>query len=103
MSTPSPDSPTPLVDAEVQRIENDEQEYEDRFDCWCAMIQFARQLEREREALDDKVSDLADERDKYATTILSLRATLTERDREIERLRILLQVSGINPTSGDRI
>ena len=45
------ESNTPKTDAEVERIENDEKRYEDRHDCYCALIKFTGQLETELAAL----------------------------------------------------
>lgn len=92
---PSNQPSTPSADEEIAtpRTDQAQREYRHSEESRPVKASFARQLEREnaalvqeREALDDKVSDLADERDKYATTILSLRATLAERDREITGL-----------------
>lgn len=99
--TPSPDSPTPRTDAVAKMIGRLAFQLKDgvlnlldfadvaqvELDKLGAIERENAALVKEREALDDKVSDLADERDKYATTILSLRATLAERDREIETLK----------------
>lgn len=46
-------SETPEVDAEVKRIEADERRYEDRHDCYCALIDFARRLELRCKRLEE--------------------------------------------------
>lgn len=42
---------TPRTDAEMNRIENNEKLYEDRHDCYCALLDFCRKLETELDQL----------------------------------------------------
>jgi len=55
---PNCGSDTPRVDAELKRIENDEDKYPERYDTYIAMVDFARTLERENARLREALANL---------------------------------------------
>ena len=56
-NTPEKRVETPRTDAELTRIEDDEKQYEDRYDCYIAMLSFARQLEQELQQAQQKIDE----------------------------------------------
>lgn len=101
-------SDTLRTDAEVKRIENDEKKYEDRYDTYIAIINFARQLERElneaKRELENKSREAKDYRDAYEMEFRNLKSVSSERDKlkEIalelaDRLKLAFDVYGDGP------
>jgi hypothetical protein len=74
---------TPRTEAEMNRIEEDEKQFPDRYDCYCELLNFCRQLETELAAATverDALREAVQKRDDAIVQILESAAAIANGD-----------------------